>query len=81
MQYKIIIPLVLLILAIAAGYWVTQPKNYDECILKHINEAKTVLAANMIHKACRNQFPSPESDTTDFDFNEELKKFEKAIDR
>ena len=56
MPNKVIIPAVLLILVVAVGYWVTQPKNYDDCLLKYINEAQTDLAVRAIAESCENKF-------------------------
>ena len=76
MSNKIIIPSVLLILAIVAGYWVTLPKNYDDCVLKHIDEAQTDSAAIIIRTSCRNKFPKPKSDAEAF-FEEKLRELDR----
>jgi hypothetical protein len=38
---------------------INKPRNYEDCILKHMKEAQTREAAFAITHACRQQFPNP----------------------
>ncbi|HIF58418.1 MAG TPA: hypothetical protein EYQ26_02860 [Rhodospirillales bacterium] len=56
MSNKIIIVSLSLALVIAFGFWLTLPKNYDDCVLKYLKDANTDLAVRAIAQACDNKF-------------------------
>ena len=52
MKLFILIPTLLFIISCS-----NEPKTFDDCVLKYVSKAPTVIAANAAYDACRNKFP------------------------
>ena len=52
---------VIALIIVSAGYsqFLSGPKNYNDCILMVVKEAKTAPAAGLGKRACRSKFPEP----------------------
>jgi len=51
-------------LSSVAYYYDMQPKTYEECVLKNIDKAENSVAATIVTKTCRKQFPETYVDET-----------------
>ena len=45
---------------------IQEPKNFDDCILKHVGKTENREAAMAVYQSCRNKFPQYISEA---DFN------------
>jgi len=41
------------------GWYISQPRTYEDCLLAHIKEAQSDRGATAIALACRAKFPLP----------------------
>lgn len=60
------VQMALLFIAIGAAVgwgatWLQKPRNYEECVLKNINDAESDTAARLVGIACGRQFPEAEN--------------------
>ena len=79
MSEKIII-VVLLILAVSVGHWVTLPKTNEDCVLKYIGDAKTDFAAHWVTQSCERKFPKNDELNNQAQFYERaLKEFDREV--
>ena len=54
---------------IGVGYYLTQPRNFDDCTLKYLKDAQTARSAVFVRQACRSKFPpTPPPEVTYDDF-------------
>ncbi|KKM18122.1 hypothetical protein LCGC14_1668880 [marine sediment metagenome] len=54
---------------IGVGYYLTQPRNFDDCTLKYLKDAQTARSAVFVIRACRSKFPpTPPPEVTYDDF-------------
>ncbi|MCD9504845.1 hypothetical protein GLP37_22035 [Photobacterium phosphoreum] len=37
----------------------SEPNTYDDCLLYHLDKAKTKAGVGLLYRACRGKFPSP----------------------
>ncbi|BDD88014.1 hypothetical protein [Desulfofustis limnaeus] len=47
--------------------WYSQPKSYEDCVLKNLKGVESEMAARLVHAACREKFPEPPNPFDQFD--------------